>query len=268
MIKLLHTVGILNPYFLPVEVLENDADRAQTLCRWGILKEIHPKVYMVDPNTQSILRIVTKDCFSELQYDVAEELVFLTLLRATWAAFTKYKLSVAIRLFNQLVVIVLVMAEMLPSGFQRKMKRWQGALLNFFTLFLFIKALQVAFIIVEVLMFVFATVLLWESPSSDYNPGNQRKAKALFVIDRILSNAFSFLIILRLISGDRIAALFLLIGFGLGYLVHQAIRRSRAGPDSWQRRAFDILTMLVLIVSSFALEVFRGRKWQLFLAEE
>lgn len=182
---LLYTACCVYPKFMPVELFEDEEDKARQLCRWGIFKEVRKKeVYAIDPQKQDILRGIAEARFAESDDEDEDNSPFSTttiitmracvqLFIASFYAVMKFKVIVACRMFNQGIATFMVGVGALPRGLHRW---WQGTIVTCLNMMLLTMIFQVAFLLVAYIAVGYGSVKLagWWLSTPDWKSLSRR----------------------------------------------------------------------------------------------
>ena len=153
---ILYTACCVYPYYMPAELFDNEVEKTQQLCRWGILREVRKgQVYAIDPKKQEILKNITEARFED-NGDPDESTILspaamivmrasVQLFHASFCALTKFKIIVSLRMFNQGIAIFLVGVGALPSGLHRP---WQGMIVTCMNVLLLTMLFQLAVLVI------------------------------------------------------------------------------------------------------------------------
>jgi hypothetical protein len=254
---LLYVAGSLSPRFIPIEVLEDDTERTQSLCRSEIMTEIRPGAYAVDPDAQFYLRNV----LSAHEATIAAESLPSKVFEATCMALTRLKMKAALRLLQQLIILRMVKFGLAPSGSQRMIKAWDMAFLDLFTCFLVIRALQISLIIAESFLLFLVVGIPWMIAPAMREMRTQKnwKTACYYLVHLVFLMILSAFAMYRLARGERVANLLLVFGLGLALVFYKV--EGRGGIWSWKGNALAASSIVLLILSSITIERLRRQGW-------
>lgn len=167
---ILYTACCVYPHYMPVELFEDEVDKAQQLVRYGILQEVNKKklVYAMNPEKQELLYDIALARFEENSDDEDDDsnnpfspqtVIILRacvqLFLASFYAICKFKIVASCRMFNQGIGMFMQGVGALPRGLHRQ---WQGIIVSCLNILLLSMLFQLVFLLLAYIVSGYGTV--------------------------------------------------------------------------------------------------------------
>jgi hypothetical protein len=237
---LLMAAAYVYPHYIPIEILENDEERAHKLCRWGILKQLKEgELYAIEPDKQEVVHDVVEDSIDRGDDDPSAEWgVIALLVDGFFTAVSNYKFRLGARLLNQGLIVFAAWMGAFPSDFNRHCKPWQGAVLACMNVLLLIFVVRLGLSFLKYSFAGYATAMT----TGHLIHGGPNKGYVAFCFN-VVNFMYAIFAILGVFTGHRIYIVCSIVGFGA-----TTVTRLALSEKSKQVRSICVIVVPLVLV--------------------